>query len=325
MMADTDFAYASTGDVIGSPFNAAILADDADLRAEWCEESSLVGISPCYFGCLSGFHPDLLPGPVSLVFVRCHSDDPDAIFALAQLDQWAAKTGTELIVESSVLALDAVFFNLDESQSQILVDPTQGERLVALGRVMSGRASNRLHELSEDVRISLLRLTEQVAEIADRLDRIGQKGLAEDGGAFRFESPGAPFKGEAGAERALVKRPKPPLPDARLVRKVIQQRQLRARFFPPELFADPAWDILLDLTASRVERRRVSVTSLCIASGVPPTTALRWISQLIDVGLLERQQDELDRRRAFIALTDKGAESMARYFAELGKDAPLTL
>ena len=141
MMADTDFAYASTGDVIGSPFNAAILADDADLRAEWCEESSLVGISLCYFGRLSGFHPDLLPCPVSLVFVRCHSDDPDAIFALAQLDRWAAKTGTELIVESSVLALDAVFFNLDESQSQILVDPTQGERLVALGRVMSGRAA----------------------------------------------------------------------------------------------------------------------------------------------------------------------------------------
>ncbi len=59
--------------------------------------------------------------------------------------------------------------------------------------------------------------------------------------------------------------------------RIIRQRQLRARFFDGELFADPAWDMLLDLTAARVEARRVSVTSLCIASGVPPTTALRWI------------------------------------------------
>ena len=50
------------------------------------------------------------------------------------------------------------------------------------------------------------------------------------------------------------------------------QRQLRARFFDGELFADPTWDMLLDLTAARVEHTRVSVTSLCIASGVPPTT-----------------------------------------------------
>ena len=79
--------------------------------------------------------------------------------------------------------------------------------------------------------------------------------------------------------------------------------------------------MLLDLTAARAEHTRVSVTSLCIASGVPPTTALRWIGQMIEAGLLERVEDETDRRRAFIALTDKAADAMARYFAELGKDA----
>jgi DNA-binding MarR family transcriptional regulator len=85
------------------------------------------------------------------------------------------------------------------------------------------------------------------------------------------------------------------------------------------MFADPAWDILLDLTAARGEHVRVSVTSLCIASGVPPTTALRWIGQMVDTGLLERVEDEEDRRRAFIALTEKAADAMARYFAEIGK------
>src|SRR3546814_5777917 len=75
----------------------------------------------------------------------------------------------------------------------------------------------------------------------------------------------------------LVRPPRPSLPDPRLVRRIIHQRQLRARFFDPALFGDPAWDMLLDLTAARAEHNRVSVTSLCIASGVPLTTALRWI------------------------------------------------
>ncbi|WP_234024876.1 winged helix DNA-binding protein [Tsuneonella amylolytica] len=105
------------------------------------------------------------------------------------------------------------------------------------------------------------------------------------------------------------------------MRLIIRQRQLRAQFLGGDLFADPAWDILLDLTAARAEHQRVSVTSLCIASGVPPTTALRWISQMIEVGLLVRVEDDSDRRRAFIELSDKAADAMARYFQELGKDA----
>jgi len=79
--------------------------------------------------------------------------------------------------------------------------------------------------------------------------------------------------------------------------------------------------MLLDLAAARGEHKRVSVTSLCIASGVPPTTALRWIGQLTSAGLLDRVEDQADRRRAFLALSDRAAEAMARYFAEIGQGA----
>lgn len=123
----------------------------------------------------------------------------------------------------------------------------------------------------------------------------------------------------------MIRTPRPPLPDPRLVRLIIRQRQLRSEFIGGDLFADPAWDILLDLTAARVEHTRVSVTSLCIASGVPPTTALRWIGQMVEAGLLDRVEDETDRRRAFIQLSDKAADAMARYFAELGKEAKLLI
>jgi DNA-binding MarR family transcriptional regulator len=107
------------------------------------------------------------------------------------------------------------------------------------------------------------------------------------------------------------------MPDPRLIRKIIRQRQLRSRYFDDDLFADPAWDMLLDLAAAREEHIRVSVTSLCIASGVPPTTALRWITQMIDAGLLHRTEDTRDKRRAFISLTDHACEAIAKYFFDL--------
>ena len=133
--------------------------------------------------------------------------------------------------------------------------------------------------------------------------------------AFRFSG-----KPDNSIDR-LIRATRPSLPDPRLVRRMIRHRQLRARFFDGELFADPALDMLLDLAAARAEHARVSVTSLCIASQVPPTTALRWIGQMTEAGMLERVEDDLDRRRAFVALTDSTADAMARYFQEIGRDA----
>lgn len=101
---------------------------------------------------------------------------------------------------------------------------------------------------------------------------------------------------------------------AKTIRQVIRQRQQRRKLFPEHLFADPAWDMLLDLAAARAEGCKVSVTSLCIASGVPMTTALRWIAALVDEKLVARVEDPADRRRMFIELTDEAAGAMARYF-----------
>lgn len=324
-MALPDFTYAPANHAARLQSTLSVLAHTEAALAGWCEDVDLVGLVLREHGLLPSYNPADPPALGEIVVVDCTGADEPAIAALVDIDARAASSRTEVVVVTNADALETAFACFELSRPHILVDPSHGERLVALGQAMSRKPRTRLNELSEEDRLSLIRLTEQVAEIAARLERLGQQGVGADGGAFRFQSPGQSFKGDAGAERALLKRPKPPLPDARLVRKIIQQRQLRARFFDGDLFADPAWDILLDLTAARVERTRVSVTSLCIASGVPPTTALRWISQMVDAGLLERQQDEMDRRRAFIALTDKAAEAMARYFAELGSDVLLAI
>jgi len=56
---------------------------------------------------------------------------------------------------------------------------------------------------------------------------------------------------------------------------------------------------------------------------VPPTTALRWIGQMVEQGQFVRVGDQADRRRAFIDLSDRCADAMARYFAEVGTAATL--
>ncbi len=103
--------------------------------------------------------------------------------------------------------------------------------------------------------------------------------------------------------------------EAALIREMIRARRLRDELFGPGLFADPAWDILLDLTAARIEGRSVAVSSLCIAAAVPATTALRWIKQLTETGLLRRVADPDDGRRIFIELSDAAARRMMIYFA----------
>ncbi len=101
--------------------------------------------------------------------------------------------------------------------------------------------------------------------------------------------------------------------DAVLVRRILKLRRDRDRFFPAELFADPAWDMLLDLAAARLEGKPVPVSSLCIAAAVPTTTALRWVRSLSEAGLLERRLDPDDARRTFISLADPAAAAMMNY------------
>ena len=101
------------------------------------------------------------------------------------------------------------------------------------------------------------------------------------------------------------------------VRSVIRARRIRSKFFDSELFADPAWDMLLDLLAAEIAQHRVPVSSLCIAAAVPPTTALRWIKTMTDSGLFVRRADPHDGRRIFVELSPAASDAMRGYFAEV--------
>lgn len=104
---------------------------------------------------------------------------------------------------------------------------------------------------------------------------------------------------------------------ARFVREHVRQRRLRGEYFPAEVFADPVWDMLLDLYAAHYEGNSVSVSSLCIAAAVPATTALRWIKTMTGYGWLIRVRDESDGRRVYVHLADDVRLKLDIYFDAL--------
>ncbi|MEW6257455.1 MAG: response regulator [Pseudomonadota bacterium] len=97
------------------------------------------------------------------------------------------------------------------------------------------------------------------------------------------------------------------------LRALVAARADRDAIFQAGLFSDPAWDMLLDLAVAEATGRPISVTSLCIASGAPTTTALRRIEDLKDAGLLDRIPDPQDRRRVLVHLTEEGRKRMEAF------------
>ena len=63
----------------------------------------------------------------------------------------------------------------------------------------------------------------------------------------------------------------------------------------------------------RVDRKMVSVSSACLATCVPATTALRWLDVIDKLGLVARCPSAEDRRRCDVELTSLGFQAMRRY------------
>jgi hypothetical protein len=118
-----------------------------------------------------------------------------------------------------------------------------------------------------------------------------------------------------------------PLPDdlaeASRLKRVITARRARQHFFAASLLAEPSWGMLLEAYLAFVEQRRISVSALCSAAEVPPTTGLRWLTLLEQEKMLIRIPDSFDRRRVWIELSPRGTSAMKRYFQSISNALPL--
>ena len=87
-------------------------------------------------------------------------------------------------------------------------------------------------------------------------------------------------------------------------------RRERHQFFDNGLFGEPAWDILLILYWAEMEQLRLTVSNVCEAAHVPPTTALRWISKLEADGMILRVPHPYDGRVFRLSLSGHVVERM---------------
>jgi hypothetical protein len=263
-----------------------LFGDDAARRGRLADRIILSG------GRVSASEPidtaaDRLDGQAGArIVVDLREDGGAALDGLLMwLDAQAGRVGrlSTLILTPPGL-IDVVTARIADIGVRILVDPEGGELEAALEDLLAPPPPL----TSDSSREEEQRLSDEVGLIARRL-------------------PPSAQEAEPMVEGSAA--------DARLVQAMLRLRRLRGQHFVPSLFADPAWDILLDLMGARLGRRSVSASSLCIAAAVPATTALRWIAHMTKQELLVRRPDPRDGRRVFIALSEQAAVVMHNYLA----------
>jgi len=242
------------------------------------------------------------------IFVEVDADGGEPLDLV--LDRLEARARTEArlsVVSTPPSLIDAVSARALSPLVQHLCEAPESERIIAIvfaaaparhmlrdvGKENGGLP--RLDQLSQEV----ARIAQMLAAIAERQERVQRYGAGAQPGA-------API-------------------DAGLVRAMIRARRLRDHYLGADLFADPAWDIMLDLFAAQLEQQRVAVSSLCIAAAVPPTTALRWIKSLTDLGLLVRSADPQDGRRVYVELSPEASQALLAYLQAAQRVSPLLL
>ena len=242
----------------------------------------------------------------SAMWIELDRDDGAGMDEL--LDYLDSKVGEgrfAAVVSTTAALIDPIAARLQNRAIELIVDADDAERAAALAiATASAGMGQRVADIASDQSAARLRqLSDEVSRIAATLARLSSGPAAS-----------APVIEAAARSDA-------PEVSAETVRSVIRARRLRARYFSEELFADPAWDMLLDLLQAEIAHLRVPVSSLCIAAAVPATTALRWLKTMVSNGLFVRRADPHDGRRVFVELAPETSLALRRYFADVGGPA----
>ena len=86
--------------------------------------------------------------------------------------------------------------------------------------------------------------------------------------------------------------------------------------FGSNIFADPCWDMLLDLYVHAATGIQISVSSACLASGVPTATAHAHVRRLEAAGMIHRAADLKDRRRTNLLLSPSAYKALERWLLQ---------
>jgi DNA-binding MarR family transcriptional regulator len=296
----TDFSYSDEHPILIAASGEAALA-----RAERVIEASGLRVG-ARLSVASATERLRLQGAAAAVWVEIDRDcgtPMDELLTLVSND--VADGRYAAVVSTTAALLDPLAARLETAAVELIIDADEAERIAALAIAIARQGlPHSAFDIASDKNAERLRqLSDEVSRIAATLARLST------GPGVTAQTP----------DRATVEAA-PPL-TADTVRNVIRARRLRMRYFSQELFADPAWDMLLDLLQAEIAQLRVPVSSLCIAAAVPATTALRWLKTLVVQGLFIRRADPHDGRRVFVELAPETSQALRRYFADVGQVA----
>lgn len=152
-----------------------------------------------------------------------------------------------------------------------------------------------------------IRLSGHIVVTANQTSRIIVDDTARRGTfSFTLKSPDTAADRRAKAELVLT--------NARITQR---RRFLRRQLIGAEcLFVEPAWDMLLDLFIHQCEGRVLHLYPMCVASGIPMSSALRLAQKLCEAGILRRQPDTFDGRRSIMTIELEIMHRLSAYFAE---------
>jgi len=92
-------------------------------------------------------------------------------------------------------------------------------------------------------------------------------------------------------------------------KSILRVRRAREQLFCRAMFGEPAFELLLCLYVQSGQKG-ISLTSLTKPTGIPYSSAIRWIRYLADKGFVECAESKMDRRATTIQLTPSGRAVM---------------
>jgi hypothetical protein len=99
--------------------------------------------------------------------------------------------------------------------------------------------------------------------------------------------------------------------------RLYSNRRIRDAMFPPGLFGEPAWDLLLALYIAQDEGKDLTLAKAYAAAKVDPREGPALIDRLVSAGVVLRNRTRQDRRCKGVALTESAFNRLTDYLIDL--------
>jgi hypothetical protein len=97
-------------------------------------------------------------------------------------------------------------------------------------------------------------------------------------------------------------------------KKHLQWSRAKGQMMDPGngLFSDGCWNMCLDIYICNLNEQPVTVSSIAHSSGIPMSTAMRYINVMTEQKLLQKNLNPADNRMVFISISADGMENITQ-------------